>query len=41
MNFENNKFLENLSKTKDENFYGERQIYTDIQTLGKIRPISN
>ncbi len=37
-NFENNKFLENLSKTKDENFYGERQIYTDIQTLGKIRP---
>ncbi len=37
-NFENNKFLENLSKTKDENFYGERQIYTDIQTLGKIKP---
>ncbi|MDC3138342.1 3-hydroxyacyl-CoA dehydrogenase NAD-binding domain-containing protein [Candidatus Pelagibacter sp.] len=37
-NFENNKFLENLSKTKDENFYGERQLYTDIQTLGKIRP---
>ncbi len=37
-NFENNKFLENLSKTKNENFYGERQIYTDIQTLGKIRP---
>ena len=36
--FENNKFLENLSKTKDENFYGERQIYTEIQTLGKIRP---
>ncbi len=39
-NFENNKFLENLSKTKDENFYGERQLYTDIQTLGKIRPSS-
>lgn len=37
-NFENNKFLENLSKTKDENFYGERQLYTNIQTLGKIRP---
>ncbi len=37
-NFENNNFLENLSKTKDENFYGERQLYTDIQTLGKIRP---
>ena len=37
-NFENNQFLENLSKTKDENFYGERQLYTDIETLGKIKP---
>ncbi len=37
-NFENNKFLKNLSKSKDENFYGERQLYTDIETLGKIRP---
>ena len=37
-NFENNKFLENLSKSKDENFYGERQLYTDIETLGKIKP---
>ena len=36
-NFENNKFLENLSKTKDENFSGERQKYTDIETLGKIK----
>ena len=36
--FENNKFLENLSKTKDENFYGERQLYTDLETLGKIKP---
>ena len=36
--YENNKFLENLSKTKDENFYGERQLYTDIETLGKIKP---
>ena len=35
--FEGNKFLENLSK-KDENFYGQRQIYTDIQTLAKVRP---
>ena len=33
--YKNNKFLENLSKTKDENFYGERQRYTDIETLGK------
>ena len=36
--FENNKFLKNLSVTKDENFYGERQLYTDIETLGKIKP---
>jgi len=36
--FKNNKFLENLSITKDENFYGERQKYTDIETLGKIKP---
>ncbi len=37
-NFKNNTFLENLSKTKDENFYGSRQLYTDIETLGKIKP---
>jgi len=36
--FENNNFLENLSKTKDENFYGERQQYTQMETLGKIKP---
>ena len=33
-----NIFLENLYKSKDENFYGERQLYTDIETLGKIKP---
>tara|TARA_B100001123_G_scaffold62100_1_gene67951 strand:+ start:212 stop:2434 length:2223 start_codon:yes stop_codon:yes gene_type:complete len=37
-NFKNNKFLENLSKLKDENFYGERQLYTNIETVGKIKP---
>ncbi len=37
-NFKNNEFLENLSKSKDENFYGERQQYTDIETLGKVKP---
>ena len=36
--FENNQFLEKLSKSKDDNFYGERQKYTDIETLGKIKP---
>ncbi len=37
-NFENNEFLKGLSKSKDENFYGERQKYTEIETLGKIKP---
>mgnify|MGYP001410669719 FL=1 len=36
-NFKNNVFLESLSKTKDENFYGSRQLYTDIETLGKVK----
>jgi len=36
--YKNNKLLENLSNTKNENFYGERQLYTDIETLGKIKP---
>ena len=36
-NIENNKFLENLAKSKDEKFYSERQQYTDIETLGKIK----
>ena len=35
--FEGNKFLENLSKTKDEKFHGIRQKYTDIETLGKVK----
>ena len=35
--FENNEFLEKLSKSKNENFYGERQNYTNIETLGKIK----
>jgi len=36
-NFENNEFLNNLSKTMNEDFYGERQKYTKIETLGKIK----
>ena len=36
-NFENNEFLKNLSKSKNENFYGERQKYTEIETLGKVK----
>ena len=36
--YKKNNFLENLSKSKNENFYGERQLYTNIETLGKIKP---
>ncbi len=36
-NYEGNKFLENLAKSKNENFYGERQKYTKIETLGKVK----
>jgi 3-hydroxyacyl-CoA dehydrogenase len=35
--YQNNNFLENLAKNKDEKFYGERQKYTDIETLGKVK----
>jgi 3-hydroxyacyl-CoA dehydrogenase len=35
--FRGNKFLENLSKEKNQDFYGERQKYTNIETLGKVK----
>ncbi len=35
--FKGNLFLENLSKSKNEDFYGERQKYTNIETLGKVK----
>ncbi len=35
--YEGNKFLESLTKSKNENFYGERQKYTKIETLGKVK----
>ena len=36
-NYQDNKFLENLAQSKNENFYGIRQKYTDIETLGKVK----
>ncbi len=36
-NYDGNKFLENLAKSKNENFYGERQKYTKIETFGKVK----
>jgi 3-hydroxyacyl-CoA dehydrogenase len=38
--FEGNTFLENLSKNKNEDFYGERQKYTNIETLGKVKKVA-
>ena len=35
--YKENIFLENLAITKNEKFYGERQKYTDIETLGKVK----
>ena len=36
-NYKGNKFLEDLAETKNESFYGVRQKYTDIETLGKVK----
>lgn len=36
-NFNGNEFLENLSKSKNQDFYGSRQKYTEIETLGKVK----
>jgi len=35
--YKGNYFLENLVKTKNEKFYGQRQKYTKIETLGKVK----
>jgi 3-hydroxyacyl-CoA dehydrogenase len=35
--YKDNNFLENLAQSKDEKFYGERQKYTKIETLGKVK----
>ena len=38
--YEDNTFLNNLAKTKNEKFYGERQKYTEIETLGKVKKLA-
>jgi len=35
--YKGNKFLEDLEKSKNESFYGVRQKYTNIETLGKVK----
>jgi len=32
-----NKFIKELYDKKDETFYGKRQIYTNLETLGKVK----
>ena len=36
-NINKNSFLENLKKQGLDNFYDQRQKYTNIETLGKIK----
>ena len=38
--YDDNDFLNNLAITKNENFYGERQKYTEIETLGKVKKMA-
>ena len=35
--FKGNAFLENLSQNRNQDFYGSRQKYTDIETFGKAK----
>jgi 3-hydroxyacyl-CoA dehydrogenase len=36
-NFKGNAFLENLYQNRNQDFYGSRQKYTDIETFGKAK----
>jgi len=35
-----NEFIQNLYNRKTETFYGERQIYTNLETLGKVKQLA-
>ncbi len=35
-----NKFIKELYDKKNETFYGERQIYTNLETLGKVKQLA-
>ena len=35
-----NKFIKELYDKKTDTFYGKRQIYTDLETLGKVKQLS-
>ena len=35
-----NKFIKELYDKKAETFYGKRQIYTNLETLGKVKQLA-
>ena len=39
--YKDNVFLNDLAKTKNEKFYGGRQKYTEIETLGKVKKLAS
>jgi len=40
VNLKLNEFIRNLYDKKNENFYGRRQIYTNLETLGKVKQLA-
>ncbi|MBL4626421.1 MAG: 3-hydroxyacyl-CoA dehydrogenase/enoyl-CoA hydratase family protein, partial [Pelagibacteraceae bacterium] len=40
-NLKMNEFIKRLYENKSDTFYGKRQIYTDLETLGKVKQIAN
>jgi len=39
-NLQINEFIKKLYEKKSDTFYGKRQIYTDLKTLGKVKQIA-
>ena len=35
-----NEFIKNIYDNKNDNFYGKRQIYTNLETLGKVKQLA-
>ena len=40
-NLKMNEFIKRLYENKSDTFYGKRQIYTDLETLGKVKQVAN
>jgi len=39
-NLKINEFIKRLYENKSDTFYGKRQIYTDLETLGKVKQVA-